>query len=83
MAVLAEVFTQPNPTQILNFSEIYLADSIEAHEVIDCLDVKKLSQPASRDLRSIVRTRILGTLPSFKALLFDQIPSWHQIHDQE
>ncbi len=35
------------------------------------------------DLWSIVRTRILGTLPSFKTLHFDQIPSWLLILDQK
>ncbi len=44
---------------------------------------RKTGRPASRDLRSIVRSRALGTRPSFKALHCDQIPSWCLILDQE
>ncbi len=36
---------------------------------------QKIGRPASRDLQSIVWTRALGTLPGFKALQSDHIPS--------
>ncbi len=43
--------------------------------------VRVAGQPASRDLLSIVQTRALGTLPSFKALHSYQIPSWCLVLD--